>query len=353
MKNINYPMTREYRKEWGIIEAVRELVQNCIDNKQHESFFEYDQLSEFMTITTHGYNLPMSTFALGESHGKSNETIGGFGEGYKLALLVLTREGCIPRVYTDNFVASTFFELDEKIGVETFNISILDEDYEIDQTTFKFHFPKSLFDELKHKVSVFSDKPLVLEDGYTTLIEDQPGDIYVDGLFICNEESFKYGYNFAPSSVTLGSDRAIANPMGLSWETSRYWSDRLDNDWDDTDSELSNSMLDMLMENQLDIQNLAYTASKETKQFIATLFKNRYGDVEIDTMRGKIRGFGVTSNLYNMLRDSGLVSFVKEYEKDGTPYNILSMYLKENKKHMRSKARKNLQRLLDQAKGWS
>ena len=88
-------LTKEYVSHWGVSEACRELIQNVIDNpKPYEyNFDEYLPGLFKFTLTSKDTWLHPSTLLLGTSSKKEDGYIGHFGEGYKLALLVLTRLG--------------------------------------------------------------------------------------------------------------------------------------------------------------------------------------------------------------------------------------------------------------------
>ena len=337
-------MTKEYRKEWGPTEAVREIVQNCIDNKQCKHQFII--IDDVIVVRTLNFTLPMNTFALGESQNKTNNSIGGFGEGFKLALLVLEREKLQPKVLFGNKVAIPYFVYDELLENDIFNIVITERDDIITNTSFQFNFPAELVDELKLKVTVFADKPLTQDMDNVELLEDRPGEIFVNGLFVCEEAKFKYGYNFPAHSISLGCDREIANPLGLAWETSRYWSKRT------TDN--SDIILQMMTDAQLDVQDIHWHLEEHQAVKITKAFSERYGNVTIKPMGSSLSyGMPVGGSLYNTLAKSKKIKVANPHEENGTPYRTLLEFLQANKKHMRRCAKKNLQNLIDNSKGWS
>lgn len=92
MKTIELSLSPKYVSGWGVEEAVREILQNAIDQKADgaEVSVSYDR--ETLSILTDGARLKTSTLLLGESGKDDERYIGKYGEGYKLALLVLTRE---------------------------------------------------------------------------------------------------------------------------------------------------------------------------------------------------------------------------------------------------------------------
>lgn len=335
-------MTREYRKEWGVVEAVRELVQNCIDNKDCTHTFELK--GSKLTISTNSFILPISTFALGESQNKTDSSIGGFGEGFKLALLVLEREGCNPSVTFGNNYALPRFEWDALLERDVFTIVLTEGGDETTSTVFTLDFPESLVEELKKKVTVFSDTPLKQSVDGVQLLPDRAGQIFVNGLFVCEEEAFHYGYNFSAENIKLGCDRQIANSLGLAWETSRYWANNVEPE----------AVLQMMTDGKLDVQDIHYHITKSGAIAITKAFQERYGNVTIKSMGSTLPyGMSVGGSMYNTLRKSELIKVANPHEERGTPYRTLIEYMEANKKHMRRCAKKNLQQLIDNSKRWS
>ena len=78
-----------YVSDWTAQDAFRELFQNAIDwgNWSHSI------KDGTLCIISHNANLSPSTLLLGSSSKKDGTTIGKWGEGYKLAMLVLVRLG--------------------------------------------------------------------------------------------------------------------------------------------------------------------------------------------------------------------------------------------------------------------
>lgn len=94
---IHTTISPDYCHTWGIKEALRELIQEGLDVKalyECESMIRYFDDIERFVIEDNGPGLPLSSLAMGNSSKRDNtETIGQFGEGLKLACLVLARFG--------------------------------------------------------------------------------------------------------------------------------------------------------------------------------------------------------------------------------------------------------------------
>ena len=81
-----------YAKSWGAEQALVELLQNALDARDAGASMSLTREDGVLTITDTGSGLDKRHLALGVSE-KSAESRGQFGEGLKLALLVLARMG--------------------------------------------------------------------------------------------------------------------------------------------------------------------------------------------------------------------------------------------------------------------
>ena len=91
----NLNLAASYVTEWALWEALRELAQNFQDQKDESGSdgdtITYDEQSQTLRMVNHT-TLPVDVLIMGQS-AKGDESRGKFGEGLKLALLVLHRLG--------------------------------------------------------------------------------------------------------------------------------------------------------------------------------------------------------------------------------------------------------------------
>ena len=91
-------ISTKYVPDWTYVEAVRELLQNAIDNEAVDENNKYEAVyladEEKLNISNKSSKLTLDTLLLGVSTKRDdNRTIGQHGEGYKIAFMVLAREG--------------------------------------------------------------------------------------------------------------------------------------------------------------------------------------------------------------------------------------------------------------------
>ena len=97
MAKYELSLVKSYVQEWTAEDAIREIIQNAIDEsnrvEDNAMSVEYDPEEKTLTISNKKSVLTHDTLLLGNtSKATDDNMIGKFGEGYKLGILVLTRE---------------------------------------------------------------------------------------------------------------------------------------------------------------------------------------------------------------------------------------------------------------------
>ncbi|MEG1636093.1 MAG: hypothetical protein RR324_01140 [Cellulosilyticaceae bacterium] len=236
MSKFELSLSSNYVANWTIIEAVREFFQNALDQQtqeeHNEMFFDYDESTETLSIGNKSSVLEARTLLMGCSS-KTNDanTIGQFGEGYKVATLVALREGKSvvfynygkkeiwkPRMvksrkygadvltfFTESFVWKKAPSNNLIITID--NIS-KDEYQEIVETNLHLNPPTEV---------------LKTSRGEIILDEDMKGKVFVNGLFVNSYEEMHFGYNILPKYIKLDRDRRAVNGFDLHFQSSKMW----------------------------------------------------------------------------------------------------------------------------------
>lgn len=236
MKKIELTIASDYVPSWGIADAMRELFQNALDQEiqcnDNKASWEYDAATQTVSISNKKSVLTTNSLLLGSTT-KSGDaaTIGQFGEGYKVATLVLLRNnkpvvfynyGC-REVWRPRFVKSRRFGAD----VLTFFIDTKHPWSSVpnDDLTIKIH---NISEDEWNNIIVPTN--LHLRTDYTVIndtefgqILDIPGKVFVNGLFVCDYAEYKYGYNFKPGVLRLDRDRKLVSDFDLKWLASKMW----------------------------------------------------------------------------------------------------------------------------------
>lgn len=221
-KRYELPIAKGYVRHWGFGEAARELIQNAIDS---ESPFEHELGAGRLVVRSRKSVLSPKSLLLGTtSKANDDEKIGSFGEGYKIALLVLLRCGYRvivrngDRIWTPEFVYSHAFG-DEVLAVLDDAASEFHEglSFEVDGLT-----PD---DEQAVRDSCLQMQPPLLDAIETDrgrILPTRGGKLYVGGLFVC-KTSMNYGYDMKPQHVKLERDRQTVDEWNLAFETTQMW----------------------------------------------------------------------------------------------------------------------------------
>lgn len=339
---IDYNMTHDYCSDWSAIDALREIVQNALDTG---SAAEYNCDDVQICVYTPGRPLEPSMFALGASQ-KSGDAIGKYGEGFKIAMLVLTRMGMMPRIHTGRYTVNGLFREHEFTGVQSFCLSI--------EESVDVRCPGVLFtcdnngidlDELKNKVTPFGAQMSLPKT--VDMLPSKPGMIFVNGLFVCKESKLSLGYNFAPSMINLNRDRNMTT--GVEATLAQYFVKEVDAE-----------IVFNLLENDAHDTSYVYIWLHRNKTLmaeLARLFFNKYGEGAkigkpgtsyVYSSGGYIACTNTQHSTYSIC---GIESATKVVDPE-SPLGIVESFVLYNKKHMRSKARTNAEQLVTQAKAW-
>lgn len=213
MKKYELSLSRNYVSSWGIEEAIRELLQNAKDSSG-EDIIDIDKSSGTITITNRDTSIPTSTLLLGNTSKKNDlDKIGQFGEGYKLALLVLLREDKDVFIKNGNKNWLPSFEYSDNFECEVLCINETEGNGK--DLTFQISgFNSYELDELENEFLGLNGQAYEsIETSYGEILTDSQykGKVFVDGLPVYQDDNFNYGYNFKPCYVTLDRDRKSIN----------------------------------------------------------------------------------------------------------------------------------------------
>jgi len=339
---LNYNISNTYCSDWTEIEALREIVQNAIDSNRPYTCEFNDKI---IKVTTEGATLEPRVFTIGVSE-KADGAIGKYGEGFKIAMLVLTRLELNPVIFFGKYAATGSFELNDFTGVKEFCINIEEVSDYSDDIVFICDVNHVDTDLLCERVTHFTEHPLPVIRNNVEVLYTKPGQIYVSGLWVCEDNNLSYGYNFSPDSIELNRDRNMVN--GIHWTLGKYYAKQTD----------KAELVFKLLENDAnDIANLQYHihSNKELKAELARLFYNKYGDgAKIGKPTVQYIGSSHTTFGYNSYSTFSKCGIEEQEQriKPNSPLGILTKFLEDNKKHMRRDLRNKFITLINQSKGW-
>ena len=334
---IDYNMSKDYCSDWTPVHALRELAQNAIDSGQN---YTCDYSDDEVRIVTRNATLPMAVFTLGVSQ-KSEGAIGKYGEGFKIAMLVLTREGLDPVIVSGNLRITGLFSPHEVTGVDTFKLVLTEE--EVALNTIDFTCSNSGIDlaQLAEEVTAFSNDPLA-KTNTMDLLHDRIGFVYVNGLLVTKDSNLKFGYNISPDLIELNRDRRSIS--GLSLALGKLHAERA------SDSVKLSLLYDLLVQGAYDVTDVRWFLTYTQKKWMADAFRRQYGDIGIQRIGSDGRGITVTDNLFGIL--NGNIEEVKIIDPEA-PEQVLNQFVIDNRRFMRRDIRVRFDKLIEKSKGWS
>ncbi len=335
MINIDFNMTRDYCSSWTAIDALREISQNALDSGKE---YKHTVSAGKVVVFTYDAELTPDVFSLGQSV-KTGNAIGKFGEGFKIAMLVLTRLGLEPEIRTNNLVVKGEFKLNSFTGLETFNLCITSELMDLcEDIEFTCNADSIDLVELEDKITHFSANPLSKPD-VCEVLKHRPGKIYVNGLYVCSDERLKYGYNFAPDHIELNRDRDVA--IGLESTLANYYVDQVD----------PKVIYDLVMADAYDVSYVYIWMDSKLREALAELFYSNYGaDARIHQNSAYAGSFHGTA--FSTFKAAGVQVSNNVPSRNGGPEAELHKFLEDNKKHMRRKAKVELTKIIERSRTW-
>lgn len=347
MKKIKLSLSPEYVLHWTTNDALREIFQNALD--QGKMKIEYIEKDKTLRVTSRNVDLDKKTLLLGKTEKDGKSTIGQFGEGYKLALLVLVRNNIGVKVLTGREVWRPRFEMDKVleckmlvVNIEETETSELDTTFEItgiDKNVYENYVKKNLHLLKKYPEHIKTTRGNVL------LNTKYVGKIFINGLYITSLPNFKWGYDFKPGVLTLGRDRSLVSEFDIKWHgidiVERFADENPDAIIDEIEN--ANDEYDKIKSDLYYIENM----SSGSKESIAKRMLGKYTDKETyfyhneDGKKFKGTPVKVSKRLMAIIRGTTAykqrIKTLDSHKKE-TPAEIMAKWLGENKEYMSSKA---------------
>lgn len=220
---INYGIGKNYLKDWGVQEALREVYQNFMD---YGKFTQKALSSNGITdVFLHSNYEPenLEFLKIGESNKNGNiQAIGQHGEGLKMAFLVMLRLKFKMQINTPKYSIIADWNDQPFIG-KSLCLKITEMNY--DNNQFKgfaitLMLPTEEFKTFNN--NLIKKKDIIYSDNYHGDIVDKAvGNLYVGKLFVANIKNFKKAYNIPPSLIKLDRDRKVPGAFETSYHTSK------------------------------------------------------------------------------------------------------------------------------------
>ena len=202
----------EYVSSWSVKEALRELIQNCIDNSGTVT-----KVNDALVLNNPDTVLSKQVLYMGITHKRDDqESIGQHGEGLKLALLALTRESETVVITNGTESWRPFFRKNTH-GVRVLCVEITELDTLGSSFSIVLDYPKFDLSKLYlgsgNPEEDFNRNYLLRESKYA-------GMLFSQGLFVSTIDS-EFGYNL--TGLTLERDRSVITNWTLQDKVVDVW----------------------------------------------------------------------------------------------------------------------------------
>lgn len=276
-KNYEITISPNYVSNWGINEAIREILQNAIDADKNGYKKSIYYNGDTLYINNEGISLSAKDLILGcSSKSDQDGMIGKYGEGFKLALVVLLRKGM--NVYVDNNdkLWSPSFKVSEQFGTQVLNIEESDNGRGEGLTFVISPVDQQLYNSLLNYFPCIDESfgNIVNCDNGQILLDKQfKGKMYVEGLYIQTDDNFQYGYNFNSDVVELDRDRKAINYYELRALTAQSIV---------TAEECNKEIFDAITKSCVDVKDIEEVIDEASESFLEEYREQFYEENELE-----------------------------------------------------------------------
>ena len=222
MPMIKLGIHKDYVPTWGVWEGVRDLVQNALDEDDKGHALEFGLRSTGnLYFRNSGSIIPASALSIGFSTKTDDDTQRGqYGEGLKLSMLALLREGKRVRIYTGDKTYTPEFVFDKQLDCEVLAIKVGKRKFH-NNTEVVIEDMAKEWEGLRCRFTRWADFTDTAESYAGTLIKDAEakGCLFVKGIFVCSDPNLEYGYDL--KNCELDRDRSVPRQWDMEYATSR------------------------------------------------------------------------------------------------------------------------------------
>ncbi len=376
MSRLELTICPQYIQSWGIWEALRELAQNSFDQETVDdsstSGINYTSSEQKMIFSNANTTLPKSALLLGKTSKSEDETcLGQYGEGFKLALLVLTRMGMRVKIlngkeeWTPKIIKSRRYDSDLLV-IDTSKAKRPHSDlsFVVEGVT------PTMFAEFATKCLTINYPTNIIETtrGNILLDENQKGNIYCGGLFVqkSDDTEMRHGYDIKPEHVILDRDRRTVDSWSLCWLTARMFAEV-------RDGEHREQIYNLITDNASDVKYYYDVSKNRTDDLYKDLCEDEYQDFlkkhgvhavpvkneeDARLIRSKYKNFVpviMPETKVSVVTASASyqdVAVKNKIDIDLSAVAILTDFLEKNREGMSEEVQENFVKLYKFAKSW-
>lgn len=284
---IELTIKTSYLPEWRTFQGLRELLQNARDAEiefDAPMSVRYRKDTSTLIIANDGCTLPHEALLFGHTTKLGHSNLAGkFGEGLKLACLVLVRDGHEVKIRSGSEVWVPSIERSEKFNADVLCVNI-DKGREpknrvqVEVANITEDDYKSLDDLFLFLGKIGKNETIKTVEGSLLLGERFAHRVYVKGIFVQNSGDLRYGYDFV--NADIDRDRKMISSFDLSYRSAQIWREAMAKRPD-----LVTNFIELLETEAADVSGVnEYNAkyfSETIKDEVAAHFTTRHGDQAI------------------------------------------------------------------------
>lgn len=238
MPVLQYPLSIEYVEDWGRWDILREMVSNALDvtTDVHLAFYRDAELPAFipphvgsniklgdLVIANCGKPMPLSALIIGNSMKASRDSIGQFGEGFKMAMLVASRLGINVSIWSGGLYM--YHIPGELFGQPTLSIEYQENQTYVDGTVVVLHDWDDV-DYADRFLLQSDDRIAFTLEGTGNILNTTEPDFFVRGVWLSkaiagNGAVYRFGYNLR--DVEMNRDRKVATHWSINYAIGKLW----------------------------------------------------------------------------------------------------------------------------------
>lgn len=207
---------------WSASKAIMEFVQNWLDSDGERS---YMMSGDTIILTNKNIRVSNKLLMMGASDKRGDVTKRGqFGVGSVQAMVVLIDLGYDVEIINNNVTWKPAWQYCDKFDTDA--MVVYEVPYHPDNSDFTVVVSKltpDIIDEVKQRCLVFQERDVLHSTSIGDIINniDEGGEVFCGEIYVCQNKSFKYSYNFKPKMLTLSQDRDAVSQWDLQELTAR------------------------------------------------------------------------------------------------------------------------------------
>jgi hypothetical protein len=274
------PIKHNYIPSWGVWEAVRETMQNGLDEQDqygHELVVTHKE--NILSVKNIGANLDTKALLLGHTTKSGTDLRGQHGEGLNLAMLAAVRAGRKMRIETPDEIWNPSIDYSTEYKERVLHVTTrkrrkLSDCVEVflDVTLQEWELFKNNFLPL---IRIEEELLIKTLSGSVILEDSFQGKIFVKGIFVEKDPELKYGYDL--KNVSLDRDRRVLSTFDKRWEIQSIF----DHAAARAPQKISKLVFDLLQNDWEDSRGMTNYSSAALKKGVAEHFKAAHGEAAV------------------------------------------------------------------------